>query len=95
MIPFAELPEEPNHDKPLECWVAKEVLEAIMEGNMTNVRANADVLDSDATDRAETKQILDRYTRFLAWVQEHPGPNGFIRLYPADVLEEVDEVGDF
>ena len=92
--PLLELPPEVTPQMPLEIYIDREVLQAVLEVSIAAIHANRDALDTTPELMAETAQLVRQRERFLAWVTRHPKPDIYIALYPKSEFELVGEEGD-
>ncbi len=92
--PLLELPPDVTPEEPLQVYMSREVLQAVLEGSIAAIHANRDALDTTPELKAETAQLLRQRERFLAWVTRHQKPNIYVALYPKSEFELVGEEGD-
>ena len=92
--PLQEFPPEATAEHPLEMFVEREVLEAIVEGNIAAIHANRTTLDTTPELKAETAQMLRQRERFMEWLRQGPKAQIYVALYPLSEFELVEEEGD-
>ena len=92
--PLLEFPPEATAADPLTIYVARELLERVLEDNIAAIHANRDAVDTTPELVADTVQMLRRRERFLAWVRRFPNPNVYLALYPASESEIVKDDGE-
>ena len=87
--PLQEFPAEATAADPLTIYVAREVLERVLQDNIAAIHANRDTVDTTPELVADTVEMLRRRERFLAWVRRFPNLNVYMALYPASEYEIV------
>jgi len=92
--PLQEFPPEATANDHLTIYVAREVLELVLEDNIAAIHANRDTVDPTLELVADTVQMLRRRERFLAWVRRFPNPNVYMALYPASEFEVIADDGE-
>ena len=92
--PLQEFPPDVTPEEPLQIFISREVLQAVLEGSIAAIHANRDALDTTPELKADTAQLLRQRERFLAWVKRHPKPDIYVALYPKSEFELVGEEGD-
>ena len=75
--------------EPLHLYIGREVLEAVIEDNLANIRNNREVMiDLIGPEPAEEARLRDRIVkdreRFLEWVRAYPEVNVLVALHPLD-----------
>lgn len=89
--PLQDFPPEATAADPLKMYVAREVLEAIIEDSVAAIHANRAALDTTPELKAETERMLRHRERFLGWVRRFPNARIYTALYPVSEFEMVEE----
>jgi hypothetical protein len=92
--PLQEFPPEATAEDPLTIFIAREVLDAILQGSIAAIHANRAKLDRTPELQAETEGLLRQRERFLGWVRQSPKAQIYMALYPVSEFELVEEDGD-
>jgi hypothetical protein len=92
--PLQEFPPEVTAEDPLKIFIAREALDATLEGSIAAIHANRAKLDTTPELKAETAGLLRQREGFLEWVRRSPKAEIYVVLYPVSEFELVEEEGD-
>jgi hypothetical protein len=78
------LPADVSRAHPIEIHVARPMLEAILEDNITTLQAHRAHIDVTPADKTATDSAIARLSGLLEWARGHQRWSVWVGVYPED-----------